>query len=1430
MSKRFATTTIEQPSEKYIPGTDPYLIQGSIRTTLQKRFETGDITIENIDDAVEQSKNVLGIKDITEENERDIVNFASTVINTQIKDVSYAKKITDRLELSKDATMELSKDATMKTVAVISQLRVHLSENIGKKVDDAAVYGIMTSAFSSALEILTDPKTTKQQILNLTLDIVFSQIKFDTFSKRGGDQIIEAYGLALRVVPNISSEIIKPNETCFKTIAECIVAIKNDEKMVENNSLLKKIFTQKMAQMVQKGESALQQLLQKKMPKITDEQIVLAITYAAQELFSYQHYREHDPLTIGGRRSEYIFGLPEEELFALAVNKIVYSDSEPSAEVNESAMDDGEPSTKVNAPPIEKIVQYLTPTEKKDGPKSKVELNDYPSQALSSQKMTHEILSDAKAPQIDTSEVSEAVYPNAFVVKDTDEALDEAVRDFNSMFEPISVKSPMGESASSMDESASSEPLIDSSEMQRGFALSQLPLDSSYSSEPPKGVFSISQGTSTIENELIKNDEQIYDASYKESQESQLMQIEPTHSYSIKSLFDNMPQKRRDGKRGDEGEDDEDDESDNGSQVGRPTDTQSTFIPNQGGEGLCFELAVIYIFCKMLFARFGPQKPPAFKREERAFLNARITINLSMDTSNLHDMLNGLDPESYVYQVTVVYVFLFMLGFSCAIEINGEDPNDGGFSCAAFLMLIDLIQNKMAKEPDLNGDQENFDANFTQFKTFHQKYIHRSAKKILWPHDYRAYKIILGWSKKLKQQYACFAIHGDESNGNLIRYNNDIVGNLKKDGDMFALGIFHGTLNLLMPFFDHVKNIETAKKERKKIERKCDNVISSLQSIADGYRRAMLGENPAAVYKTTYDNITQTIAKQTVTKDEMLKASDEKIKELEVEKEKLAIELFKLNAKNEPCNHVISVELRIRNGVRCYRFKNTWAGLYISPWFCEDVFKFMGIGNDKMWGFFNFTVVSCRLVDFINREDDNLRRCKRLYNSIVCDDNDLFKTTIETIDPRKIMKTPGCKEIINDSMRYAVGTNRMRMFRVLLQIFGELLNFEITGLSRKYFYWQIFSKTEYLAIFPARVLGPYVVFHHFIYGNERNATIIDPRDIDSWHAYAQNCIKTAIGDSDTIQEKFSVHLWLLQIYVINVFKPAFNEFDNAIIENPAGACRVNGDAIGKLRVIQKRRGVWKRIDASLRNRDGVHRAAISEIDQIISNIITDQRTKLGKGNVNLKKQIEELHHIWARVQELLESQRDRDIPLQNFDEYLRGLEVLISEIDRWVIPGSAPVEGMDSEESTQPIDRSSQSSLSSGLSIFGSPPGSPTGSQSSPPGSPTGSPIGSQIDSLPGSYGDEEDAQPDPLGNFYPSKGELDEYGNYLGGGLRRRKVFHKNKPTKKQNQNQKKHLQKNKITKPMKKLKNKQTKNKNNKVRHVSKRKRATRRAKITF
>ena len=34
---------------------------------------------------------------------------------------------------------------------------------------------------------------TKQQILNLTLDIVFSQIKFDTFSKRGGDQIIEAY-------------------------------------------------------------------------------------------------------------------------------------------------------------------------------------------------------------------------------------------------------------------------------------------------------------------------------------------------------------------------------------------------------------------------------------------------------------------------------------------------------------------------------------------------------------------------------------------------------------------------------------------------------------------------------------------------------------------------------------------------------------------------------------------------------------------------------------------------------------------------------------------------------------------------------------------------------------------------------------------------------------------------------------------------------------------------------------------------------------------------------------------------------------------------------------------------------------------------------------------------------------------------------------
>jgi hypothetical protein len=194
---------------------------------------------------------------------------------------------------------------------------------------------------------------------------------------------------------------------------------------------------------------------------------------------------------------------------------------------------------------------------------------------------------------------------------------------------------------------------------------------------------------------------------------------------------------------------------------------------DQGGDGVCFLFATLYVICKWLFTLFAilypsavlfppPQehtsgyvKPDAFRPEEEVFLNANFTVDDKTDANKLTSLLSALltingDCQSYMYKNLVVYVFLFMIGIYLTKNINGEDPSKGGFSVSSLLMMIDFLYTVFANEPPLSPNDDD-NVNFNNFKRFYAKYIAMSSfEKLKYPHNFNGYKILVFMMRRIK--------------------------------------------------------------------------------------------------------------------------------------------------------------------------------------------------------------------------------------------------------------------------------------------------------------------------------------------------------------------------------------------------------------------------------------------------------------------------------------------------------------------------------------------------------------------------------------------------------------------------------------------------------------------------------------------------------
>jgi hypothetical protein len=407
--------------------------------------------------------------------------------------------------------------------------------------------------------------------------------------------------------------------------------------------------------------------------------------------------------------------------------------------------------------------------------------------------------------------------------------------------------------------------------------------------------------------------------------------------------------------------------------------------------------------------------------------------------------------------------------------------------------------------------------------------------------------------------------------------------------------------------------------------------------------------------------------------------------------------LQKIKHDDESPNHVIALVIWVNaNNEFLFRLKNTWTGSHISPWFKADfLWKPLSISN--VFNEFKVSVVSCSFLFTRGNEIRNevfkhfnpdslvpqafsptspIFLCERLYVAAVTGDESLFDYTISGFvgqnSAHKIIKLPMCKQMINGIIRHLVGTASMVMFLKMLETFGKALSYQLYHTGFSYTISIYLLKSEQFAYLWCRVATAYTLFYFLTYGNPHNATLMNPETVTTMKTFAETCINSAIDGEPEIQEKFSTQLWLLMIYLIEYFRPAFNKFGEARIVFPGATHSVAGASSGKLWVIPKRSELFKEIDRDLHTATR-HSKAVETIDLLLSGI------KSGYTGPDATDQFAELNEMWRKIK--VSPRIENGIPVRDFEGTIEILSKIVDDFELWNITFPPSSLGSDASSS-----------------------------------------------------------------------------------------------------------------------------------------------------
>jgi len=278
----------------------------------------------------------------------------------------------------------------------------------------------------------------------------------------------------------------------------------------------------------------------------------------------------------------------------------------------------------------------------------------------------------------------------------------------------------------------------------------------------------------------------------------------------------------------------------------------------------------------------------------------------------------------------------------------------------------------------------------------------------------------------------------------------------------------------------------------------------------------------------------------------------------------------------------------------------------------------------------------------------------------------------------------------------------MNMLLTMLKTFGKALSYQLDGTAFLYLLWIYLLRSEQQAYLSSRVTTAYTLLYFLTYGDRTSATLMNPETVTTLKTFAETCIKSAIDGQPEIQEKYSTQLWLLLLYLIALFGPAFDGFSEARIKFPGATHSVAGAASGKLWVIPKRSKLFTDIDnRGLKDTITRHHDAVAIIDGFISRIKPEHYYPAGTTRLhpNEKTQLDQLDEMWRLTKEspLIED----GIPVDNFPRSIEILEKLIAELPRWFLPASASSSGSSLGSSLSISSRSSSSHGSSSSPMYG---------------------------------------------------------------------------------------------------------------------------------
>ena len=1378
-----------KPPGKLLASKRPLITQ--VISTLKTDFpEVADATIETA--VTMATKNAENIEAETAKNiiENYGQSICKNIILLELREIfgEVTPEIIDKtmeiLKINKIFNNQITKgnykniQATAMTIIQLQQYFLERPPGTFQKSVDKFVNETMSSAISMSSNVLNVDKMMRdsRQILDLALIIVGMRINYNDF--RGGSLVMDAYSIVLKV-PIPKGAFL--SESCFTTIASCFIDITmNPERNLE-------------------------------IPRQVIPEIKPVIIKSAEDIFlekfnaiKYSHGSSESFRDSGDEMSQEILPslieleLPYDDLHETVVARLhgesVISHASDAVFIEAEKRDDtSKPQT------VTKVAEVSI-----DLPKPR-DIKLYKSEAdldALLDSLTEEFTRGPSMEPVEgeegatkqeiIQEIGQMRANNKSAIDDLSELVKQQTKLFSKINESYLHESSLDE-PSSATETAMETSSIETSQKDELISRGEESYNSQITEEVEKlqrEVKTQGEGENKKKKDKIKfieNDIKIAEIQHAvlASQSSSQSLVQRNIEINMNTFFGDddfspedvfpSPEKRRagDGSSGsaDDGSDNEDEDSSGG--VAIPNSPSDTFLVDQGGDGVCFILATLYVICKWLFILFailtGSReyvKPTSFTEDEVKLLNANMTVNGNIDPRQLNVLLSLLRDDSYVYNISVVYVFLFTISINL-INNNGEDPNKGGFSVSSMLLITHFLYTIIAEEPEItNNDDENFD----HFTKFYSTYITEdNSKKLKYPHNYNAYKRLVLMMRRIKYGPASvqvaglpvpgcpvFRIGGDDTKSPIGKLNeftiSKAVAHNKQIGlltSIFTLSINH---NLLGALLDCLITMEKMRLNKKKLQAKHEQIIAALEKIlaTKKHYQVLVGNLTAtnkpdiiiaadAAVAQAEKDIADEIAEQ---KKEIAELNAR----LKVKKVPLIDELKKVKLSNEAENHVITLIARVvgeKDGqdVCVFRLKNTWVGKHISPWFKSDfLWKYMGVSN--VFNDFRVSVVSCSFLFTPGNEISttvnarfpldagDVALCKELYVAVAAatrekpDPNKLdpskldlskpsvFATVIGKFvgqyDPFKIVKSQECKELINEIIRRVIGTNEMVMFITMLHTFGKPLGYQIYGTSFTYTYWSYLLRSEQLAYLSSRVMTMYTLLHFFTYGNSHNVTLITPESIEPCKKFALICIKSVIDGESMIIEKNSTQLWLLLLYVIQLFQPTFDQYANARATFPGSTYSVTGYASGKLCVFPKRGPIFKRIEGALSDINQRHKDATKTVDNTLDDLITDvENASILPGSRN--DQLSDLKQMWENMKETLVN----PIPLDNFEESLRILERVIGKFDHREIrkpplsPDSASSSMVDGSSSSvslpyQQLTRSAYaSSYSSGDAPIG---------------------------------------------------------------------------------------------------------------------------------